>query len=166
MTLFDAIDQNVYIIDDEEISDDEIQAMSIDNLETLKIRINKRISGISASIRDKKFDYKTTGKAASKDWFMKSKSALSINQRVLSYVNYLVKKRQKASRTISDYFMEQARGILPRQDYEHILNSAHNEKEIIEHREGLYEGDNFNTNTLRVGRDRGAAGVRNCNCND
>ena len=109
MTLFDAIDQNVFIIDDEEISDDEIRAMSIDDLETLKIRINKRISGISASIRDKKYDYRTTGIAASKTWYMKSKSALSINQRVLSYVNYLVKKRVKTSRTISDYFMEQAR---------------------------------------------------------
>jgi hypothetical protein len=127
MNLHDAIDQNKFIIDDRTLTDDDIQAMDIDELETLKMLITKKITGISASIKEKQIECASGGKRASRQWYMSRKNALSINQRVLTYVNSLIKKHLRKSRTISDHFMEQAKVILPREEFESVLSSAHQE---------------------------------------
>jgi hypothetical protein len=127
MNLYDAIDQNKFIIDGRTLTDDEIQAMDIDALETLKMRIVKKIAGLSASIKEKQIEYAKGGKSASKEWHMSRKLALSINQRVLAYVNSLIKKRLRTSRSIGDYFMSQAKVLLPRGAFESILSNAHQE---------------------------------------
>lgn len=136
MNLHDAIDQNKFIIDDQTLTDDEIQAMDIDALETLKMQIVKKITGLSASIKEKQIEYAQGGKSASKEWYMSRKHALSINQRVLTYVNSLIKKHLRKARSISDYFMDHARVSLPREEYDSILTSAHNEMKT---REGKIE---------------------------
>jgi hypothetical protein len=127
MNLHDAIDQNKFIIDNRTITDDEIQAMDIDALETLKMQIVKKITGLSASIKEKQIEYASGGKSASREWYMIRKSALSINQRVLTYINSLIKKRLRTNRNISDYFMSQAKVLLSRETFEHILNNARQE---------------------------------------
>jgi hypothetical protein len=131
MNLHDAIDQNKFIIDNLTLTDDEIQAMDIDALETLKMQIVKKINGLSASIKEKQIEYASGGKSASKEWYMSRKSALSINQRVLTYVNSLIKKRYREARTISDYFMGQAKLFLKENDYETILINAQREMALI-----------------------------------
>jgi hypothetical protein len=138
MTLRDAIDQDVFNIDDTQYTDADLQVMSADELETLKMRINKRISGLSAAIKGKQIDYSNGGKGAEKEWFMNRKIALWINQRVFDYVNFLIKNRRRLERNISDYFMEQAKTVLPRNDFELILSKAQREKEK---REGKYYGE-------------------------
>jgi hypothetical protein len=132
MNLHDAIDQNKFIIDDRTFTDDEIQAMDIDALETLKMQIVKKITGLSASIKEKQIEYAHGGKSASKEWYMSRKLALSINQRVLTYINSLIKKRLRKARSIGDYFMDQAKASLPREAYENILTNAHNEMQMRE----------------------------------
>ena len=127
MNLHDAIDQNKFIIDGKTLTDDDIQAMDIDDLETLKMRIAKKTSGISASIKEKQIEYACGGKSAPKEWYMSRKLALSINLRVLTYVNSLIKKRLRSGRTISDHFMEQAKMFLRQEDFENILSNAHQE---------------------------------------
>jgi hypothetical protein len=127
MNLRDTIDQDKFIIDGRTLADDEIQAMDIDALETLKMQIAKKIAGLSASIKEKQIEYAKGGKSASKEWYMSRKNALSINQRVLTYVNSLIKKRLRKARSIGDYFMDQAEAYLTRGEYENILSSAHNE---------------------------------------
>ena len=127
MNLNDVIDQNKFVIYGRELTDDDIQAMDIDELETLKMQINKRISGLSASIKEKQIEYANDGISASKEWYMSRKYALSINQRVLTYVNSLVRKRLRAGRSISDYFMDQAKTYLSPKEYGNILNNAHKE---------------------------------------
>ena len=129
MTLHDAIDQDVFKIDDDQFTDADFQAMPIDELETIKIRINKISSGISAAIAERKIDYANGGKGTSKEWYMRHRTALSIYQRVLTYVNNIIKKRRRAGRTVSDYFMEQAKTVLPRKDFELILSNAHQKME-------------------------------------
>ncbi len=135
MNLHDAIDQYKFIIDDKTLTDDDILAMDLDELETLKMRITKKISSISASIKEKQIEYASGGESASKKWYMSRKNALSINQRVLTYINSLIKKHLRKSRTISDHFMEQAKVLLPHEEFESILSSAHQEmgkgKEVI-----------------------------------
>jgi hypothetical protein len=132
MNLYDAIDQNKFIIDDITFTDDEIQDMDIDALETLKIQILKKITGLSAAIKEKQIEYARGGNSASKEWYMNRRLALSINQRVLIYIKSLIKKRLRKARSISDYFMDQAKVNLPREEYESILTSAHNEMKAME----------------------------------
>ena len=145
MNLQDAIDQKKFIIEDRTLTDDDIQAMSIDELETLKMQITKKISGLSASLKEKQIDYANGGQGSSKEWYMSRRSALSINQRVLTYINSLIKKhRIRTSRTISDYFMVKAKAVLPRADFENILGEAQKEMKTGE---GRHEGNNFNANT-------------------
>jgi hypothetical protein len=131
MNLHDAIDQNKFIIDNRTLTDDEIQAMDVDALETLKMQISKKINGLSASIKEKQIEYASEGKSASKEWYMRRMSALSINRRVQTYVNSLMKKRLRKTKSIGDYFMDQAKVALPREEYESILTNAHNEMKTM-----------------------------------
>ena len=134
MNLRDAIDKDVFMIDDDRYTDADFQAMSIDELETIKLRINKKISSLSAAISKKKMDYASGGEGASKDWMLSYRSALSINERVLTYVKNLIKKQIRMSKTTGDCFMEKARVVLPREVFEQILRNAQSEMQAL--REG------------------------------
>jgi hypothetical protein len=127
MTLKDAFDQEIFVIDGKEYTDEDFQMMPLDGLETLRLRINKKISGLTAAISEKKMDYADGGKGASKEWMIRHKLALSINKRVLTYVKHLINKRNRGERKISDYFMDAAKSVLPRGDFENILTKAHQE---------------------------------------
>jgi hypothetical protein len=127
MNLHDAIDQDKFIIDDRAFTDDEIQAMDIDALETLKMQIVKKISGLCAAVKEKQLECAQGRESASKEWHMRRVRALSINQRVLTYVNALLKRRFRMSRTTGDYFINKAKDILPRDVFNHILNDARQE---------------------------------------
>jgi len=129
MNLHDAIDQDVFTIENEEYTDTAFQKMTVDDLETMRLRITKKINGLSTAIAGQKIDYANGGKGSSRDSYLRHRSALTINQRVLTYVNTLIKKHLRASRTISDYFMDQAKTVLPRKDFELILSKAHQEME-------------------------------------
>jgi len=129
MNLHDAIDQDVFTIENEEYTDTAFQKMTVDDLETMRLRITKKINGLSTAIAGQKIDYANGGKGSSKDSYLRHRSALTINQRVLTYVNTLIKKHLRESRTISDYFMDQAKINLPRKDFELILSNAHQKME-------------------------------------
>jgi hypothetical protein len=47
-------------------------------------------------------------------------------------VNSLIKKRHRMDRTIGDYFMNQAKSVMPHKDFEHILSNAHQEMETAQ----------------------------------
>ena len=131
MTLRDAIDRDLFIIDGCQYTDAYIQRMALDDLETLKMRINKKISGLSASIKEKQIDYASGGERAAKKWYMDRRLALSINQRVLAYIKCLIKKRLREGRKISDYFMDEAKTALPPGEYDRILHNAQREMQIL-----------------------------------
>jgi hypothetical protein len=114
MTLRDAIDKDQFIIEKVCYSDDELRAMSLDKLETLKMQITKKINGLSLSLKEKQDDSFNGGR----------KRALYINQRVLVYVNCLMKKHSLQKLSIADYFFEHAKAILPPMLFEQILNDA------------------------------------------
>ena len=134
MTLRDAIDQDVYRIDDEQFTDADFQAMSIDELETMKLRISKKISGLSDAIHKWKITNDNGSEADSKERYLSLRSALSISERVAAYVKALIKQNTRMSRTTGDIFMEKAMTVLPREVYEQILRSAQGEMQTL--REG------------------------------
>ena len=139
MNLRDAIGKDIYTLDGKKYIDDDFQKMSIDDLETLKIRINKVISTISLQIKEKKIDYSSGGQGATKGWYVKHRDALTINQQVFQYLNSLIKKQRHGRRKISDYFMDEANMTLPPDVYERILKNAQREMEIM--REGASCGN-------------------------
>jgi hypothetical protein len=113
MTLRDAIDKDQFIIEKICYSDDELKAMSLDELETLKMQITKKISGLSLALKE------TDG-----NFSMGKKRVLYINQHVLIYVNILIKKHGQKKTSLADHFFVQARAILPPMLFEQILSEA------------------------------------------
>jgi hypothetical protein len=132
MTLKNVFDQDYFSIDGKQYTDEDMKAMSLDDLETLRMLINKKVSGISAAIMEKKIDYNNGGPGASREWMKRHKDALSINKRVQDYVIYLIKKQRRTERKIGDCFMVAAMEILPRGDYNRILTKAQQELGIKE----------------------------------
>jgi protoheme ferro-lyase len=61
-SLRDAIDQDVFRIDDDQYSDADFQAMSIDELERLKLRINKKSATFQPQLPKKKWIMPTAKK--------------------------------------------------------------------------------------------------------
>jgi len=114
MTLRDAIDKDQFLIESIAYSDSDMKAMSLDELETLKMQITKKINGLTLSLEEKPEDNFNGGK----------KRALYINRRVLEYVNSLMRKYRQQQLSIADYFFEHARAILPPMLFEQILNEA------------------------------------------
>jgi hypothetical protein len=113
MTLRDAIDKDQFIIEKVCYLDDELKAMSLDELETLKMQITKKISGLSLALKE-----------TADNFSMGKKRALYINQRVLVYVNSLIKKHGQKKTSLADHFFVRARAILPPMLFEQILNEA------------------------------------------
>ena len=125
MTLKNAIDKDFFYIENISYSDDEIKAMSLDELETLKMQITKKISGLSLSLKEKQEGNNGLEECVKRDWSMSRKRALYINQRILTYVNFLVKKKNQIVKSFADFFMDSAKQILPDDIYQGILIKAH-----------------------------------------
>ena len=126
MNLRDAIDQDIFRIDDDQYSDADFLAMTLDELETIKLRISKKISGLSVAVARRK------GERASSDRYLICRSALSINERVHIYVKNLMKQRQRMRKTLGDCFMGKAEGVLSREVFESILSMAYQEMEAAQ----------------------------------
>ena len=120
MTLKDAIDKDQFYIENISYSDKDLKAKSYEELETLKMQITKKISGISLSLKEKQSD------EYSSKLDMGKKRALYINQRVLVYVNFLIRKKRESKVSMSDFFVEKARVILPPDLFNRILVEAKN----------------------------------------
>ena len=134
MTLNDVIGKDIFFIDNDRYNDDDIKRLSTENLEKLKLRITNNINSLSTVIKNKQIEYATGGEGCSADWYIKRKHILSLNQRVLPYVNILIKKRRQDERPLSEYFMNLAQNELPAWQYGQILNAAKNEMRLM--REG------------------------------
>jgi len=124
MSLKDAIGKDVYIIEDDQFTDSNFQTMPTEDLEKLKLRVNLKISNLSTAIKAKQIDHASGGEGASKDWYINHKVALSISQRILPYINSLIKQRRRAERSLSDHFMDQAKIFLSQKEFETILENA------------------------------------------
>jgi hypothetical protein len=132
MNLRDAIGKDFYVIDGSGYIDEDLKKMSLEALESLRLRIELKISSLSMSIKANQIDYASSGKGTTKEWYTKHKYVLSINQRVLPYIANLIKQRRREQRrNISDYFMDEAKAYLKQNDFEEILKNARHEMAIL-----------------------------------
>ncbi|MDR0472338.1 MAG: hypothetical protein LBH43_01510 [Treponema sp.] len=135
MSLREIIRRDKFIIDKDEYSDNDFAKMSTEDLETLKLRINDKINFISTTIKASQIEQSMGGERTTKDWYVRHKNALSVNQQVLAYVNRLIKQRRKAERPFSDFFMAEAKATLKPEEFDLIMGKAKTEM----NREGYYE---------------------------
>ena len=133
--LKDVLDKGVFRIDDDKYTDEDFKAMSIDELEKVKLRINQRIGKITTSIANKKLE-NNGDETELKKWYASRRSALSINERVSAYVKSLIASRLRSSKTTSDRFVSRAKAVLPREVFEGILNDAQQESVNIGNNKG------------------------------
>ncbi|MCL2210815.1 MAG: hypothetical protein FWB95_02715 [Treponema sp.] len=124
MKLTDVIGKEQFIFDDKTYTDDDFQKMNAEELATLKARITNKITNISDIIADNK-------ETESKDWLKRRKFVMSLYNKIIPYINSHLKKFE---RNIGDCFMNQARIILPADEYEMILSNAG--REFRQGREG------------------------------
>jgi hypothetical protein len=117
MNLIAAIGKDVFIFEDKQYTDDDFQQMSLEELETFKAKLNVRASDISDKIRQEK-------RSEDSGWYDRKKYALSLTNKMIPYIRYAIKQRLKKERSLSDHFMDQAKILLPKRDFEIILNNA------------------------------------------
>ena len=135
MTLNDAIGKDIFIIDNDSYNDADLNKLTAEELEVLKLKIANNIIRLSTAIKNKQIDYAMGGEGCTKEWYTARKHILSVNQRILPYIKMLINKRRKKERTLSDYFMAQARTELVPGHFSRILNNAKREMQIM--REGM-----------------------------
>jgi hypothetical protein len=123
MNLQDAIGKDVYIIENDQYADIDIKTMPIDELERLKMRVNLKIDGLTLAIKARQIEYAESGKGSTKEWYVNHRYALTINQQMLSYINTIIKRR-RSQKSLGDHFIDQARRLLPQNDFETILKNA------------------------------------------
>jgi hypothetical protein len=128
MNLLDAIGKDVYIIENERYADSDIKNMSVDELERLKMRVSLKIEGLTFAIKAKQIEYSKGGAGSTVEWYATRRHALIINQRMLPYINAIIKRR-RSGKSLGELFIDQARRLLPRSDFETILNNAQIERE-------------------------------------
>lgn len=125
MTLQDAIGRDVFIFDNIEYTDKEFMNMSSEDIETFKARVNLKIFNTIDLIRQRK-------KLETVEWRRRKEYVISVNNKILPYLNAVLKQRRKTEKTISDHFMDQAKIILPVNDFEAILSCAGKEMRLRE----------------------------------
>ena len=132
MTLRDAIDKDQFYVENVSYSDDDIKAMPLDRLETLRMQIQKKIDGLTLWLKEKEKQPGYMGEAgidSDGQFFIKTTSnsqrrALYLNKRVLAYVNILINSQRQKKKSLADYFIEYAKQILSPMLFEQILDEA------------------------------------------
>lgn len=124
MTLKEAINKDIFIIDKDSFNDDDLNILSLEALENLKLRIHNKVDILSTAIKAKQIEYTQGGEGFSQDWYINHRRGLSINQRALMYVNMLIKSRRRSECNISEFFMDQAKIMLLPEQFDSILRRA------------------------------------------
>jgi len=117
MILNDVIGKDTFIFEGGEYKDSDFLEMSLEELETFKARLNLKATDIADKIQARK-------KLEKPDWYAKKKYALSLTQKMIPYINFVIKQQGKKDRSLGDHFMDQAKILLPKRDFDVILSSA------------------------------------------
>ena len=131
MNLQSIIGKDVFRFEDKEYTDQDIQNLSTEDLENMKMKVSADIVRIASVVKSKQVDFFNGGNGLKKEEYINLKHAISILQRMLPYLNKMVKQRHRRERSISDYFMDEAKLYLEPIEYETILIRARKEQELL-----------------------------------
>jgi hypothetical protein len=131
MKLEQVIGTSYFKIEKYRYNDESLKGMSIDELKILKTRVETKIQILAAQIKAKKIEFAGGGKGATREWYMNHKYALDMNQRILPFLADLIKQRNREERSLSDYFVDEARIYLDKEIFANIMRNAEREKNIL-----------------------------------
>jgi hypothetical protein len=116
-----------------------LAGMSIDELKILKTRIETKVQILAAQIKAKKIEFAGGSKGATREWYINHKYALDMNQRMLPFLADLIKQRNREERSLSDYFVDEARVYLDEETFDNIMRNAEREKNLLKKSSGKEE---------------------------
>ena len=131
MKLQDIIGKDVFLFKGKEYTDQDLQRLSTEELEEMKMQVSADIFKISVTIKSKQIEFASGGDGFKKEDYINLKRAMSFLQRILPYLTRMIKQRHKDERWLSDYFMDEAKLYLSPGEYETILSRARKERELL-----------------------------------
>jgi hypothetical protein len=129
--LKNVIGKNCFKIDADVYNDNFLAEMSVEELKVLKSRVDGKVRSIAAQLQAKKIDYQSGGAGASRKWYLDHKYTLGMFQKILPALNDYIKKRNREERSVSDYFVDEARNFLDKNTFDAIMENARREKELL-----------------------------------
>jgi hypothetical protein len=126
-----AIGRSCFKIEKYRYDDESLVGMSIDELKILKTRIETKVQILAAQIKAKKIEFAEGGKGATREWYVNHKYALDMNQRMIPFLAGLIKQRNREERSLSDYFVDEARIYLDKEAFDSIMRNAEREKNLL-----------------------------------
>jgi hypothetical protein len=100
--------------------------MSIDDLQSLKNRIEIKIKKLTAQIQAKKIEFTKNESDAARERY-----SLNVNRRILPFLAEMIKQRNMRERSLSDYFVDEAQIFLDKETYNAIMRNAMREKKLL-----------------------------------
>jgi hypothetical protein len=131
MKLEQVLGKAYYRIDKNQYDDTYLADMTIEELKILKTRVETKVQSLSAQIEAKKIEHSNGGKGSTPEWYINHKYALNMSQRMLSFLADTVKRRNRNERSVSDYFVDEARIYLDKGTFDTIMQNAVREKKIL-----------------------------------
>jgi hypothetical protein len=131
MKIEQVIGKPYFKIDRYRYNDESLAAMSLEELKILKSQIESKVQILAAQMKAKKIDYAGGGEGSTREWFVNHKYALDVNSRMLPFVAGLIRQRNRDERSLSDYFVDEARIYLDKGTFDTIMRNAEREKNIL-----------------------------------
>lgn len=109
-------------------TDADLEALSLDKLREMKLKVNSLVLEISTQIKSRQAEFSGGGEPAKKEWYINAKHALSLWQRFMPYLSAMIRRRELEGRTVESYFMDVARDMIHPEDFNEILAEAKRRK--------------------------------------
>lgn len=130
MSMLDIIGITEFSIQGKVYTDAALDALSIDELEDLKIKVDAATVELGARIQARERvtpDEMERGDIpveSFREWYSRSKGALAEYRRFVPYLSSLIRRRRRAAKSIESYFMDVARETMVGDDFGFILLEA------------------------------------------
>jgi hypothetical protein len=125
------VGRSYYKIEKVRYDDEALAAMSADELKILKSKIEMKAQIVAAQLKVKKIEYANGGEGATREWYNNHKYVLRVCERMIPFLADLIKKRNTEERSISDYFLDEARIYLDKEVFDTIMQNAMREKRLL-----------------------------------
>jgi hypothetical protein len=117
MNLSDVIGKEVFFFENKKYTDADFLKMPSEELVAFRARLNLKITNLVDIIKENK-------DVESDEWHKRKRYAHSLHTKMIPYIKAILRQRHEEKRNLGDYFMEQAKVILPTQEFETILSNA------------------------------------------
>ncbi len=130
MSMIDIIGITEFEIQDKVYTDMDLERMTIDELEDLKIKVDAATVDLGTRVEAREqvspeqMERGEIPEEPFKVWHSRSKGILAQYRRFVPYLSSLIRRRRRAAKSIESYFMDVARDTMETEDFGFILLEA------------------------------------------